>query len=181
MINMSKNTNSFSNKDFLEIIKPDDALRILRQLAKQSNEVREKIQQLAMEILSDVDPESISDDVYSELDGLDVEELWDRSGKTRHGYVDPGDEAYEMLEEVLNPFIDEMKRYQKMGLNEEAKKYCIGIIMGISKFSQESNSEFSEWAVDAPSEYMSTVADEWKKGNPFADEVNEIEGLFEVN
>jgi hypothetical protein len=29
---MSKNTNSFSNKDILEIIKPDDALRILRQL-----------------------------------------------------------------------------------------------------------------------------------------------------
>jgi hypothetical protein len=178
---MSKNTNSFSNKDILEIIKPDDALRILRQLAQQNNEVKEKIQQLAMEILSDVDPEEVSDDVYSELDGLDVEELWDRSGKTRHGYVDPVDEAYEMFEKVLNPFIDEMKRYQKMGLNEEAKKYCIGIIMGISKFSEESNSEFLEWAVDAPSEYLSTVVDEWKKGNPGAEEVKEIEGLFEIN
>lgn len=178
---MSNSTNSFNNQDILEIIKPDDALRILRLLAEQSNEVREKIQLLAMEILSDVDPESISDDVYAELDGLDVEELWDRSGKTRHGYVDPGEEACEMFEEVLNPFIDEMKKYQKMGLNEEAKNYCIGIIMGISKYSEESNSQFLDWAADVPAEYMNTVIDEWKKGNPFADEVKEIEELFELD
>jgi hypothetical protein len=53
--------------------------------------------------------------------------------------------------------------------------------MGISKFSQESNSEFSEWAVDVPENYLSTVVDEWKKGNPGADEVKEIEGLFEID
>ena len=178
---MNKNTNSISNKDILEIIKPDDALQILRQLAKQSNEMRKIIQQLAMEILSNVDPESITDDVYFELDGLDVEELWKRSGKTRYGYVDPVDEAFEMFGEVIKPFIDEMKRYQKMGLNEEAKNYCIGIIKGISKFDEESDSEFSEWAVDIPSEYLSTVVDEWKKDNPNADEVKEIEGLIEDN
>jgi hypothetical protein len=181
MNNMSKNTNSISNKDILEIIRPDDALQILRQLVKQSNEMREKIQQLAMEILSDVDSESITDDVYFELDGLDVEELWERSGKTRHGYVDPVDEAFEMFEEVIKPFIDEMKRYQKMGLNKEAKNYCIGIIKGILKFDEESDSEFSEWAVDIPSEYLSIVVDEWKKDNPSADELKEIVGLIEEN
>ena len=178
---MSNSKNSFNNKDILEIIKPDDALRILRLLENESNEMREKIQQLAMEILSDVDPESISDDVYADLDRLDVEELWDRSGKTRHGYVDPGEEACEMFEEVLNPFIDEMKNYQKIGLNEDAKNYCIGIIMGISKYSEESNSQFLDWAADVPSEYMNTVIDEWKKGNPFADEAKEIEELFELD
>ena len=178
---MSENTNSLSNVDILDLIKPDEALRILRRLAHQSDEVREKIKQIAIEIISVVDPESISDDVYYELYRIDVEELWDRSGKTRHGYVDPVDEACEMFEEVLNPFIDEMKRYQRMELNELAKKYCIGIIMGISKYSEESISAFSEWAVDVPSEYLNTVVDEWKKSNPGADEVKEIEGLLEVN
>ena len=178
---MSKNTNSICNKDILDIIKPDDALQILRQLAKQSNEIREKIQKLAMEILSDVDSESIADEVYFELNGLDVEDLWDRSGKTRHGYVDPVDEAFEMFEEVIKPFIDEMKRYQKMGLQEEAKNYCIGIIKGITKFDEESDSKFSEWAVDIPSEYLSTVVDEWKKGDPNANDVEEIERLIESN
>lgn len=175
---MSKNTNSISNKDILEMIKPHDAVQILRQLSKQSNELREKIRQLAMEILNDVDPESITDDVYTELDGLDVEELWNRSGKTRHGYVDPADEAYEMFEEVIKPFIDEMKRYQKMGLNKEAKNYCVGIIKGITKFDEKSDSQFSEWAVDIPSEYLSTVVDEWKNDNPNVDEVKEIEELI---
>jgi len=77
---MSKNTNSISNKDILEIIKPDDALQILRQLAKQSNEMREKIQQLAMEILCDVDPESITDDVYFELDGQSCGNVREKPG-----------------------------------------------------------------------------------------------------
>jgi len=68
-----------------------------------------------------------------------------------------------------------------MGLNEEAKNYCIGIIKGILKFDEESDSEFSEWAVDIPSEYLSTVVDEWKKDNPNADELKEIEGLIGEN
>ena len=80
-----------------------------------------------------------------------------RSGRTRYGYVDPGDAAWEMFEEALNPFIDEMKKNQKRALPAVAKTYCIGIIKGLWRFDEESVSDFIDWVTDAPREYVHTV------------------------
>ena len=52
------------------------------------------------EILS-ADKETIASAVYLELNRLDVEELWDRSGSTRHGYVEPNEMASEMIPSFL--------------------------------------------------------------------------------
>ena len=131
-----------------------------------------------MKILSEVDNEEIACDVFFDLDSIEVEELWDRSGKSRHGYVDPVDEAYVMFEETIEPYLAEMKKYQKMGLQKQAKNLCIGIIEGIRQYDSESKSEFLDWAVDIPSEYLSEVVDKWKKGNPDVLDIKEIEELL---
>lgn len=39
--------------------------------------------------IADVDLEDIASEVYFELDCLRVEDVWDQSGSTRDGYVDP--------------------------------------------------------------------------------------------
>ena len=41
------------------------------------------------------------------LDSIEVEEVWDRSGRTRNGYVEPTEMAFQMSEEALDPFIEE--------------------------------------------------------------------------
>jgi hypothetical protein len=38
--------------------------------------------------LASVDAEQAALDLYDDLDALDVEEVWDRSGATRDGYVE---------------------------------------------------------------------------------------------
>jgi len=68
------------------------------------------------------------------LDSIEVEEVWDRSGRTRNGYVEPTEMAFPMFEDALDPFIEEMKKYQKLSMFAEAKNYCIGILKGISRF-----------------------------------------------
>ena len=161
------------------MISADDALAILRLLAKEDAKIANRIEQIAIEYLSDVDIEDIASEVYFDLDSIAVEEVWDRSGRTRDGYVEPTEMAFQMFEDALEPFVAEMKKYQELSMFVEAKKYCIGILSGIYKFENESTSEYKEWAVDAPAECFGWVVDEWKKGQKgITDE--ELEEVKEV-
>jgi hypothetical protein len=80
-----------------------DARSILSALADSDKQLAAYIVELAMARLRQVDPEKVATFLYEELDGLEVEEVWDRAGPTRHGYVDPGEAADEMIEEVIEP------------------------------------------------------------------------------
>lgn len=165
---MRSNKKSTRTKDktrnIFDEISADDALAILRLLAKEDPKVAKRIEQIAIEYLSGVDIEDIAFEVYFELDSIEVEEVWDRSGRTRNGYVEPTEMACQMFEEALEPFVEEMKKYQKLSMFVEAKNYCIGILKGICRFEKESTSEYKDWAVDAPAESFDWVLDEWKEG-----------------
>jgi hypothetical protein len=116
--------------------------------------------------LSQVDLEEVSAVLYDELDALEVEEVWDRAGKTRHGYVDTSEAAYRMVEEVIDPYLEQLKKYQKLGMSTEANTLCKGLLLGLYWFDRESKSEFKNWAVDAPGEFASTAIEAWKAGKP---------------
>jgi hypothetical protein len=47
--------------------------------------------------------------LYDELDALEVGDVWDRAGPTRHGYVEPSEAADQMIEGVLAPFLEELE------------------------------------------------------------------------
>ena len=166
-----------SKRDILKDIDPSDALYILKVLMEEDKKFEDKIYQIAVKMLSEVDSDDIAVEVYNELDRLEVEELWDRSGKTRYGHVEPSEEAWVMFEEVLKPFVEEMKKYQKLIMFMEAKNYCIGIIKGIQEYEQESKSEFKDWAIDVPAEYIVRIMDEWMKGNPDSKDIAEVEEI----
>ncbi len=163
--------------DLLDSINPDDALYVLKVLMNGDSKLSDKIFHILMERLSEIDSDEITMDVYYKLNQLEVEELWYRSGKTRYGYVEPSEEAWVMFEEVIEPFVGEMKKYQKLGMSLEAKKYCIAVIKGIQEYERESVSEFKNWATDAPVEYIDRILDDWKKGNPDPTDIAEVEGV----
>ncbi len=174
-----KKTKSAKEKmNILEQITAEDAFAILRILAEEDKHVRERIEQIAKEYLSKVDSEDIASEVYLELASLEVEEVWDQSGSTRYGYVEPTEKAWEMFEDALEPFIEKLRKYKKLSMNKEAKTYCMGILKGIYQFEKESTSEFKDWAVDAPAEYFKSVLDEWKKGQKDPKDIAEIEDFI---
>lgn len=170
--------------NILDQLTANDALIILKTIAKEDEKIEKRIKQLAKEYLSEIDLDSIAEEVYSDLNFLDVEELWDSSGSTRYGYIDPGERSWEMFEEVLEPFIDEFKKYQKLSMYKEAKIYCMAILKGIYQYEKESTSEFKDWAVDAPGEYFGSVLDEWKKGQKDTKDITEMDDFinkYELN
>ena len=134
-------------KDPYEIVNnlsPDDALFILKSLASDDLSLATRVAEMALVHLAEVDLEAIAAELYDALEALKVEEVWDRAGKTRDGYVETGEAADQMIEEVLEPFLDEMKKYQTMGLTLEARHMCMGMLLGLYDFEHACTSEFKE-------------------------------------
>ena len=100
--------------------------------------------------------------MYFVLDQIQVEELWDRAGPKRDGYTSPEDMAVEMMEEVLEPYNKGVVRYLKLGMAQEAKLYCMGVLKGIYQFDQESKSEFKGWATDIAGECFGYLLNKWQ-------------------
>ena len=150
-------------------------------LYAEDEKIADKIERVAHQYLNDVDVEQIAEEVYSELDGLEVKELWDRSGPSHKGYSDPGDMVYEMLEEVLGPFLANIRKYHKLAKPKEAKLYCIGILKGIGRYEKESKSEFKGWAGDGVGACCDEALQEWEKGNQRADDRKEMKEFIKNN
>ena len=166
-------------KSFLQSLNTDEASQVLKTLLDDNPELIKKAYDIAMKAIGDVDADTVMDEVYYELNSLDVDDLYSQSGKTRYGYVDPHDKSWEMFEEALSPFIDEMKKYQQRSLPVAAKCYCTGIIKGLWKFEEESNSDFKDWVPDAAGDYVSTVVETWKRGKPSDEDITEVMSILE--
>lgn len=150
-------------KDLLKTISPSEALEILRLLAKTDKQIKKKILDIAENLIKDVDYESVSEDVFWALDAIDVHELWDSSGPRTDGYISTDEMAYEMFTNVLEPFQREVFRFIDIGMAQEAKLYCMGVLKGIYMYKTDSNSEFKDWATDIPGECFRSLLGKWKE------------------
>ena len=160
--------------EIIEQLSPADANAVLHALASSDETLAARIAEMAMARFNQVDVEEIAAALYDELDALAVEEVWDRSGRTRHGYVEPSEAADQMIEEALAPFLEDLARYQKLGLRAEANRMCEGLLLGFYRFQHESTSEFKNWAPDAPIIFAETVVDAWKAGSPTKSDVRSL-------
>ncbi|MDI6917530.1 MAG: hypothetical protein QMC80_07010 [Thermoplasmatales archaeon] len=181
MVGKKKESSKTKNKNVFDKINANDAFAILETLANEDAKIAKRIKEIAMEYLRRVDIEDIASQIYFDLNNIEVEDVWDQSGSTRYGYVDPTDKAWEMFEEALEPFIEELKKYQDLSMPTESKNYCMGILKGIYRFEKESKSEYKDWAVDAPWEYFENVLDDWKKGCKNPKDVQEMEEFIKKN
>ena len=98
----------------LEQISGEEALKILRLLSAQDQDIENRIEELAENILKNVDLEEISEEVFFNLDNFDVHDLWDQSGaRSDGGYISTEEMAYEMIEnEILKDLFFIERGYQ---------------------------------------------------------------------
>ena len=166
--------------EFIAALSLSGSAEILTELLKEQPHLVDKVYDIALGFTCDVDSDAIMNDVYYSLNALDVDDLYSRSGKTRYGCTEPSEEAWEMFEEALQPYINEMTKNQKRGLASAAKIFCIGIIKGLVKYENDSSSEFKDWATDAPFEYVDRVVDEFKKGTTNEADKDEVASISEA-
>lgn len=141
----------------------EQAIDVLCRLTKEGGAISEAILGEAKRILSLVDIDEIADQVFFQLDMIDVQDCWDRSAATRDGYVSAEDAAMELIEEELQSFRDQITRYHELGMDEQERDYCIGTILGLYRYEQESKSEFKDWCADMPFYSAKSILQELRK------------------
>jgi len=163
----------------MDLAGDDQIRRCLLHIASSSPEIRTQVEACLKKQVQIYDREAIAEGVYASLSCLDVEELWAQSGRTRHGYVDVGEKADEMFIQSLEDDVEQMKKLQGFSQYPDAQEYCMGIILGLDRYIK-SGSEFLDWAVDTPLEYMGEVIEEWKKGDKNSRRRKEVETLYQA-
>ena len=169
-------------KDYYEIINlisPTEAQAILKDLAEKDTQLAQRIAEMALDRLSEVDPEEMAAVLYYELDHLEGEEVWDQAGPTRNGYVEPRGIAEQMIEKVLAPYLAELERYGRFGLSTQANRLCMGLLAGLYQFEYESSSKFKDWASNAPIAFAETVVAAWRVGSPGQADIRTLKTFVE--
>ncbi len=164
--------------DVLAAISPNEARAVLNLLTRDPR-IRERAEEIALAVVGDVDVDAVAEELFFELDSIAVEDVWDNSGSTRDGYVEPGEYAWQLFESALEPFEEQLCKCRQLSLEKQATLQCMGILKGIWRFELESKSEFKDWAVDAPRENMGRVFEEWKKGSQNRQDIQAVKTFMD--
>jgi hypothetical protein len=181
MINETYNVNlpNRQEKLFEKIsnLSRDEAILLLKLLCK-NDDVAQSIEDLSTAALKSVTSEEIAAEIFSTLNCINVFDLWGQSGETYYGYCEPDEKAYEMVQDVIAPYENKMKKYAKMNMVEEEKICCIGIIQGLLKYDSEGNNEFYDWCTDAMTDIASDQIYEWARTKS-VEEAEEIQSIYD--
>jgi hypothetical protein len=149
--------------DVIKSLTPKQALELLKRLSEKGGDLGEAVLSEAKHLLNETDLDQIAEEVFFALDTIDVQDCWGRSGRSRDGYTSPDEAAVEIIEEELQPFLDQIERYHELGMPEQETTCCLGVVLGIYRYEQESTSEFKDWAGDTPGECADYVMVKWKE------------------
>lgn len=147
----------------VQILSCEQALLVLHRLVAKGGDIAVAIASEAVALLSEVDSEAVAKEVFLLLDSIDVQDCWDRAGKHRHGYVHEDEVAYELIQEVLRPFDDQIAQYRLSEMDLQEMQYTQGVILGLYRYLGESGSEFKDWCVDLPESFAEDIMQSWRK------------------
>ncbi len=137
---------------------------VLDELLHSRPELREEAERVAREHLVDTEVEWVAETVAWELQHLSREELAERAGKHRWGYVEPTEAAWELLEEAVGAFDHEIERLLKLDMIGPAVETALGTIGGLYRSRGcEDGDVLLSWAPDFPLEHARFVVDNLAK------------------
>ncbi len=148
--------------NLIDRLESAEAADVLRRLLAGHPELRPEAEAIARSVLGEVSLDDIAGEVEGALLQFDYDDLNSRAGAHSWGYVEPTEAAWEMLDEAVAPFIADMKRHLELGLEEEARQCCQGILLGLYRVRAGAGNDVMGWAADFPAETAEQVLKEWK-------------------
>ncbi len=170
--------NKKNNISRRHLLNGSQALQVLNKLAEMDAIIAKEIERLSSLIFCDVRVEQVASSVFLALDGIDVEDCWNASGKQRGGgYRDEFAVADEMIMEALFPFEQKIDVFYQAGEYAAELEYLHGVLLGIYQVMKDSTSDFFEnYMEDYPDELKQKFIDTWKNRHP-----NDADGLQKLN
>jgi hypothetical protein len=151
-----------SEANILHDLDDAEAASVLRKLLDRHSELRAEAETIARETVTAISPSSVAKDVENAVLQFDYDDLNDRAGRHSWGYVEPGEAALELLEEALEPFVDDMKHYLEMDFEDKAWQLCQGILLGLYRVRDGKNDVLG-WAPDFPAEAAGGALEVWSE------------------
>ena len=148
----------------LDRLKPEEAQGVLERLLAVHRGLRSEARQVAKSLLSEVAFEGVADEVEEAVRDLGLDELGSRAGEHGWGYTEPSEAAWELLEERVSPFIEDMKRQFELGLDAEALEICKGVVLGLYRVRNGQGDVVLQWAPDFPAETAAHAVATWRDG-----------------
>ncbi len=145
----------------MEHLKPEEAAEVLRRLLKARTDLANEAERIAKAVLAEVSFEDTAFEVEDAVAGVDIDDVFARSGRHEWGYVEPGEAALEILDSAVEPFIEDIKRQAALDLEAEALETCKGVVLGLYRFAQESKDEVLQWAPEFPAEAAGHAIEVW--------------------
>jgi hypothetical protein len=142
-------------KDILSYLDPQQLAEVLHQILIRHRDLREEANSIASDLLNDISVEAVSKEVTDMILGVGLEVLGNRAGKRPWGYVEPGEAAWEVLEESIEGIEKEMEKRMQAGLERSAEKLCQGIVIGLHNAMAAKCDGALAWALDFPVEAAS--------------------------
>ena len=153
-----------AERPLLERVKPDEAAAVLRRLLAVHPDLSSEAEEIARSLLHEVNYEEVAAEIEDEIRALDYEDLNARAGSHEWGYVEPSEAAVEILEETVEPFLEDLKRHLELGLEAEALEICKGLVLGCYRLSEREGGDVLGWAPDFPGEAAGNALEVWYTG-----------------
>ncbi len=142
----------------LETLSAAEKATVLDELLAARPDLRETAEAYAVQVMTDADRSAVADDVEGALQGLDIEELSTRAGhRPGRGYVHPAEAADEILDEALQPFLDDLRRRADLGIESAAVELAAGILLGLYNCRHGNSETLLEYSPDYAAERASGV------------------------
>ena len=135
-------------------LKGEEAAALLRTLLRKHPELTEEVEVLAGSVIGDVSIEDIAQEVEDAVRWLDLDDLNSRAGRHADGYVEPSEAAWELVEEAVMPFIEDITRRVEGGQREAAIATCAGVVRGLCRLHDTEGGEVLKWTPDSPGELV---------------------------
>jgi hypothetical protein len=133
---------------------------LLDELLTARPDLRRQARALAATRLATADRTAVADGVESVLRGLHIDELNSRAGyRPGRGYVHPSVAADEIIDEALQPFLDDLERRADLDMAQAATEIAVGILVGLYACRDPGAESLLEYSPDYAAQRAAAMVD----------------------